>query len=521
MTIQKTKLKSKRKIHHNLKIDKLITHALKRKEAVLSRVGALTVQTGKYTGRSPNDRFIVDDQYSHNLINWGNVNLPLSPKVFDNLYRKVGHYLSDLNDLYIFEGLAGADPKYQLKVKVICELAYQNLFIRHMLLKLPSNKPNFQADFTLFVAPKFCACPKLDKTNSEAFIIINFSQKIVLIGGTQYAGEIKKAIFTVMNFLLPPKDVLPMHCSANIGKGGDTALFFGLSGTGKTTLSADPKRQLIGDDEHGWSEAGVFNFEAGCYAKCINLDPEKEPHIYQAIKYGTICENVVLNPQTLEYDFTDSKYTENSRATFPLTHIPNYVLSGRGSHPQTIIFLTADAFGVLPPVAKLNNLSAVYHFLSGYTSKLAGTERGIKEPKATFSTLFGEPFMPLNPMVYANLFKKQLAKYQPEVFLVNTGWVNGPYGVGQRISIQLTRKIITVALNGLFKKASFRHDRIFNLRVPKSLPGIPAEILNPINGWRSKEEYRKKAQELARLFQNNFQRFPKAAKTLIAAGPRG
>lgn len=511
----------KRRIHHNLNIDKLISHALKRKEAILSRVGALTVSTGKYTGRSPNDRFIVDDRYSHQKINWGKVNLPLTPKVFDNLYRKVGHYLSDLNDLYIFNGLAGADTRYQLKVKIVCELAYQNLFAFHMLLKPPPNCPDFKPDFTIFVAPKFKADPKIDKTNSEAFIIINFSQKVVLIGGTQYAGEIKKAIFTIMNFLLPQKGVLPMHCSANIGKSGDTALFFGLSGTGKTTLSADPKRKLIGDDEHGWSREGIFNFEAGCYAKCINLNAKSEPHIYQAIKRGAICENVVLNPQTLEYDFTDSRYTENSRATFPLSHIPGSVPSGRGNQPKTIIFLTADAFGVLPPVAKLNINGAVYHFLSGYTSKLAGTERGIKEPKATFSTLFGEPFMPLNPLIYAGLLRKYLKKYKPEVFLVNTGWINGPYGTGKRISIELTRKIVTAALDGLFKKVRFRHDSIFNLDVPKSLPNATTEIFNPANGWKDKNQYWKKAKELAQLFQKNFKRFPNASKQIIAAGPKG
>lgn len=515
-------LKTNGKVYRNFAVDFLIKKSVHRKEGVLSKNGVLTVQTGKYTGRSPNDRFIVDDFYTHKLIHWGKVNIPLSEDSFQKLYNKIAAYFRRLPELFIFDGLAGADPKHRLKIRVYSELAYQNLFIQHMLLKpKPEELISFLPDFTILVAPSVKADPTKDKTNSEAFVVLNLSKKIAIIGGTQYAGEIKKSVFSVMNFFLPQKGVLPMHCSANIGKSDDTALFFGLSGTGKTTLSTDPSRKLIGDDEHGWSDEGVFNFEGGCYAKCINLSQKFEPYIYQAIRSGAICENVFLDPDTLEYDFTSSIYTENSRATYPLEFIPFSEISGRGGHPRTIIFLTADAFGVLPPVAHLSKNQILYHFLSGYTSKLAGTERGIKEPKAAFSTLFGEPFMPLNPLTYAKLLDLYVNKYKPDVYLINTGWSGGPYGTGKRISINLTREIVTQALNGTLKKAVFRHDRIFNLSVPQSIPKIPKEVLDQQQTWKNKKKYLKKAKELANLFRVNFQRFPDAAEEIKNSGPRG
>ncbi|MBI4084505.1 MAG: phosphoenolpyruvate carboxykinase (ATP), partial [Candidatus Levybacteria bacterium] len=423
-------------VHRNLSIETLVSHALRKKEVVPSKTGAVVVYTGKYTGRSPNDKFIVDTPLVHDQIDWGKVNMPITERYFKKLYKKMSLYLSALDQLYIFDGFAGADEKYKLHVRVVSEYAYQSLFMQHLLRRpTPDELKAHTPTFTVLCAPGCVSDPATDGTNSEAFIILNVEKMFVMIGGTKYAGEMKKSIFTVLNYLLPLQGVLPMHSSANIGKDGTSALFFGLSGTGKTTLSADPDRMLIGDDEHGWSENGIFNFEGGCYAKCINLKKTSEPLIWNAIRDGALVENVVLKKDG-SFDFTDDSITENTRVGFPIHYIEDTVVSGVGPHPKTAIFLTADAFGVLPPVARLNIDASVYHFLSGYTSKLAGTERGITTPKATFSAYFGAPFMPLKPKVYADLLKKYLKKYKRDVYLINTGWIGGGYGVGKRISIE-------------------------------------------------------------------------------------
>ncbi len=389
-------IKAKGKIHRNLGVDVLVKKAVKRGEGVISKTGALTVNTGKYTGRSPNDRFIVDTKAVHDEINWGKINIPISEENFDKLYKKIASYMSKLDELFVFDGYVGADNDHMLHVRVVNELASQNLFVRQ-LLRRPNEKDlkKHAPAFHVLAAPGCHADPAKDGTRSEAFIVLHLDKRIAIIGGSQYSGEMKKTLFSVMNYYLPKKGVFPMHCSANIGKSGDTALFFGLSGTGKTTLSADPNRRLIGDDEHGWSEKGVFNFEGGCYAKCINLKKEDEPQIWNAIKHGALVENVIMDAETKEYDFADDSLTENTRVGFPIEHIPGAEPSGCGGQPKTVIFLTADAFGVMPPVARLSEKQAMYHFMSGYTSKLAGTERGIKEPQAAFSAFFGEPFMPL------------------------------------------------------------------------------------------------------------------------------
>jgi len=379
---------------------------------------------------------------------------------------------------------------------------------------------NFAPDYTLLVAPRFEADPQVDGIDTEAFIIINLTKRIVIIGGTGYAGEIKKSIFTIMNFLMPKKGVLPMHCAANMTENGDVALFFGLSGTGKTTLSADENRKLIGDDEHGWSDEGVFNFEGGCYAKCYKLDEKHEPQIYNAMHFQAVVENAIMNPHTREFDFHDNSITENGRISYPLEFIPNAVPSGKGGHPKTIIFLTADAFGVLPPVAKLDHNQATYHFVSGYTSKLAGTEDGIVEPQATFSRFFGAPFMPAIPNVYAELFDRYLKKYKPDVFLVNTGWVGGKFGVGERISIANSRAIVTASLNGELDKVEYKKHEIFNLNIPKSCPNVKSNILNPVNTWTSSDEYEKQANKLANLFEENIKKYPSVSNEVKEAGPK-
>ncbi len=493
-------------VYRNLPIADLVSQAIKKKEAVLSKKGAVVVYTGKYTGRSPNDKFIVDTASVHNKIDWGKINVPISQKYFKRLYKKITSYLSGLDHLYLFDGFVGADEKYKLHVRVISEYAYQSLFMQHLLRRPTAEElTRHSPQFTVLSAPGCISDPNEDGTNSEVFIVLNFERRVVLIGGTKYAGEMKKSIFSLMNYLLPLKGVLPMHASANIGQDGSCALFFGLSGTGKTTLSADPKRMLIGDDEHGWSENGIFNFEGGCYAKCINLKQENEPLIWDAIRDGALVENVVMRKDG-SFDFTNKSITENTRVGYPLDYIKNAVISGVGPHPKTIIFLTADAFGLLPPVAKLTTQSAIYHFLSGYTSKLAGTERGIVTPKATFSAYFGAPFMPLKPKVYADLLKKYLSQYKSQVYLINTGWIGGPYGVGKRISIGDTRKIVDAVLKSKIPE-SFRHDTVFNLAVPKKIVGIDTKLLNPRSLWKDKKAYDKKARELANLFQDNFRKF--------------
>lgn len=505
-------------VYRNLTPCKLTEHAVLRGDGKLTSTGAISVTTGKYTGRSPHDRFIVDQESIHNEINWGKTNLPINEEGFDFIYSRLLAYLEN-KDLYVFDGFAGADRRYSLPIRFINELPAQNLFV-HQLFIRPTEEElkDFAPGFTVICAPGFKASPKMDKTNSEAFIILNFEKKMVIIGGSMYCGEMKKSIFTVMNFLLPNKNVFPMHCSANIGKDGDVALFFGLSGTGKTTLSADPQRKLIGDDEHGWSEDGVFNFEGGCYAKCINLSRENEPQIWDAIKFGSVVENVVVDDNG-EPDYCDAKLTENTRVGYPINYIPGAVLEGAGGHPKTVVFLTADAFGVLPPISKLTKEQAMYHFMSGYTSKLAGTERGIVEPQATFSTCFGEPFMPRNSSFYANMLGEKIDKHNANVYLVNTGWAGGPYGVGKRMKLAYTRAMVTAAISGELDKVQYEEHPIFKVLVPKSCPDVPSEVLNPINTWANKDDYYKFANELAVKFNKNFEKFKEVPEEIKKATP--
>lgn len=507
-----------KKIYRNLPVSDLVNFALLREEGTLSEAGALVVNTGKYTGRSPKDRFIVSQESVKELINWGSINLPIEENVFDNLYNKVCKYLSD-KDLFVFDGYVGAMDEYRLPIRVVNEFASEALF-SNQLFRRPDKKmlASHEPEFTVIAAPGFKAKGKIDGVNSEAFIIVNFDKKIVLIGGTQYAGEIKKAIFSIMNFLLPLRGVFPMHCSSNIGEKGDTAVFFGLSGTGKTTLSADAERKLIGDDEHGWCDKGVFNFEGGCYAKAIKLDKNNEKEIYGALKFGALLENVVLDDSKIP-NYDDDSLTENTRGAYPLEYIENAELSGIGGHPNTIIFLTADAFGVIPPISKLSKEAAMYHFISGYTSKLAGTERGITEPQATFSSCFGEPFMLMKPSVYAELLGERIDKHDTEVFLVNTGWTGGEYGVGSRMKLSYTRAMVKAALEGKLKKVQYTEHPIFKVAMPLTVPNVPSEILNPENTWGDKEKYNFKAKELAFKFSNNFSKFSGVSESIKKAGP--
>jgi len=506
--------------NRNVSFSVLVEQALARGEAVLADNGALVVETGKYTGRSPGDKFIVDDLLTHESVDWGKTNQPISSEKFDKLYEKVTAYLKD-KETFIFDGYGGASEKYRLPITVITEYAWHNLFAQALLLHRDELLPDEEAEkFTIIDAANFKADPAVDGTKTETFIIVNFTKKIVLIGGTEYAGEIKKSVFSILNFLLPMIDVFPMHCSANIGKDGDTALFFGLSGTGKTTLSADPGRRLIGDDEHAWSDEGVFNFEGGCYAKAIHLSAESEPEIFSAIHYGTVLENVVLDPNTRKIDFDSSALTENTRAAYPLSFIPNAVIPSVGGHPTTVIFLTADAFGVLPPVSKLTRDQAQFHFLSGYTSKLAGTERGITSPEATFSTVFGAPFMPLPPVRYAELLGDFLDKHNADVYLLNTGWTGGAYGVGKRIKLSLTRAMVAAALNGAIKDVEYKQDEIFGLFVPVEVPGVPSEVLSARSTWSDPAKYDFAARNLAKLFQDNFKKFSGVSESIKASGPK-
>ena len=510
------------KIFHNLKPADLIEKAIERGEGVLSDTGALVINTGDRTGRSPDDKFIVDTPAVHNLVAWGSVNKPIEKRNFEALHKRVVAYLQN-KEIFIFDGRVGADRVNTKKIRVINELASQNLFSRQLLIREgEQDEKIFKPDFTIIAVPNFKCIPEFDEVNSETAIIIDYEERLAIICGTKYSGEIKKTVFSIMNFFMPQQNVLPMHCSANMNPiTKETAIFFGLSGTGKTTLSADPKRLLIGDDEHGWSDNGVFNFEGGCYAKCINLKEENEPEIYRAIKFGAVLENVVLNEETRKVNYDDSTITENTRVGYPIDYIPNAELSGVGGIPKVIIFLTADAFGVLPPISKLSHEAAMYHFVTGFTSKLAGTEVGVKEPQPTFSTCFGEPFMPLAPKVYAEMFGEKIKKYGTKVYLINTGWTGGTYGTGSRIKLKYTRAMVTAALNGDFDKIEFTHDEIFNLDIPKSCPNVPSEILNPINTWRNKEEYRAAARKLAEMFVENFsKKYSNMPDYIINAGPK-
>ena len=504
-------------VYRNLSPAILVEKALARGEGKLNSTGALCVNTGKYTGRSPNDKFIVDSAGVHDEIAWGKVNVPTTQEVFDALYEKMVAYLQN-REIFIFDGFAGADPKYTKAFRVINELASQNLFIHQLLLR-PTEEAlaNYKPDFTIICAPGFKCIPERDHVNSEAAIMIDYEKKMVLIAGSQYAGEIKKSVFSVMNYLMPKEGVFPMHCSANIGEAGDSAIFFGLSGTGKTTLSADPNRKLIGDDEHGWADDSVFNFEGGCYAKCINLSPEGEPEIYNAIKFGALVENVVMDPDTREFDFDDDSLAVNSRVGYPVEYIPNAELSGMSpSVPKTVIFLTADAYGVLPPISKLDKNQAMYYFVSGFTSKVAGTEIGVTEPVPTFSTCFGEPFLPLDPSVYAAMLADKVEKAGAKVYLVNTGW----NGTGKRMKLSYTRAMVTAALTGEIEKSQFVTDPTFGVQVPTSIEGVPSELLIPENTWEDKAAYQASCKKLAASFVENFKKYTHMSAEVVAAGPK-
>jgi phosphoenolpyruvate carboxykinase (ATP) len=510
------------RVHWNLSPAALYEEALRRGEAQLAAEGPLVARTGQHTGRSPNDKFTVKEPSSDQHVHWGSVNKPIDEANFDALHRDMMTYLQD-KDIYVLDAWAGTDPKYKLPIRVVNEFAWHNLFARNMFL--PENDPQKRKDhrpeFTVINAPKFKADPARHGTRSDVAVLVHFGRKLVLIAGTEYAGETKKSIFTILNYTLPLQGVMSMHCSANIGKDGDTALFFGLSGTGKTTLSSDPERRLIGDDEHGWSDSGVFNFEGGCYAKVIKLSQEAEPQIYETTKrFGTILENVVIHPETRALDLDDASLTENTRGSYPITFIDNAELSGRGGHPQTVVMLTADAYGVLPPIARLTPEAAMYHFLSGYTARVAGTEKGVTEPKATFSTCFGAPFLPLNPNVYAKMLGEKIARHNARVWLVNTGWTGGPYGVGSRMKIAYTRAMITAALTGQLDTVQYRTHPVLNLDMPTTCPGVPDNVLDPRSTWPDAAKYDEQAKKLAGMFVENFKAFEKdVAPNVKAAGP--
>jgi phosphoenolpyruvate carboxykinase (ATP) len=510
------------RVYWNLGVPALFEEAVRRREALIAADGPLVCRTGQHTGRSPNDKFIVREASSEDKVWWSKVNRPIEPQFFDALHRRMANYVEG-RELFVQECYAGADARYRLRIRIITEQAWHSLFARHMFIDLPDggDSPAHTPDFTVIDMPGLHADPGANGTNSEVFILLNFAKKLVLIGGTSYAGEIKKSIFTVMNYVLPLRNVLSMHCSANVGAGGDVALFFGLSGTGKTTLSSDPQRSLIGDDEHGWSEDGVFNIEGGCYAKMIRLSAEAEPQIYSITKrFGTVLENVKMDAASRQLDLDDDSLTENTRGAYPLNYIDNAVPSGQAGHPRNIVMLTADAFGVLPPIARLSPAGAMYHFLSGYTAKVAGTERGVTEPKATFSTCFGAPFMVLHPTVYAKFLGEKIARHDARVWLVNTGWTGGPYGTGTRMKIAHTRAMISAALAGALDNAEYDRDAIFNLDVPRSCPGVPPEVLKPRNTWKRPADYDEQAHRLARMFAENFTTFEDdAASDVKAAGP--
>ncbi|WP_205574706.1 phosphoenolpyruvate carboxykinase [Indioceanicola profundi] len=494
--------------HWNLSPAQLYEQALLRGEARLSRHGALVALTGQHTGRSPNDKFIVQEETTSDDIWWGNVNKPISEEAFDRLQSRIQGYLQG-REVFVQDLWAGADPAHRLPVRIVTQHAWHNMFAQNMFIRPPlAERTEFEPAFTVLQVPDFKAVPERDGTRSDVFILCNFKKRLVLIGGTSYAGEIKKSIFSVLNFLLPAKGVLPMHCSANMGPNGDTAIFFGLSGTGKTTLSADSSRTLIGDDEHGWADSSVFNFEGGCYAKVIRLSAEAEPEIYATTRrFGTILENVVMDPDTRELDLDDGQYTENTRASYPIDFIPNASATGTGPQPDNIIMLTADAFGVLPPISKLTAEQAMYHFLSGYTARVAGTEKGVTEPQATFSTCFGAPFMPRHPTVYAKLLGERIARNGANCWLVNTGWTGGAYGTGKRMSIGHTRSLVRAALDGQLATVNHAPEPNFGLLVPEGCEGVPADVLFPKNTWSDKSAYDTTAREVARRFEANFQQF--------------
>ncbi|MEO7651781.1 MAG: phosphoenolpyruvate carboxykinase (ATP) [Bryobacteraceae bacterium] len=504
----------------NLGTSQLLEHAMRRQEGMLASGGAFVVRTGQFTGRSPKDKFIVRDAITESSVNWDHFNQPMTSAAFAKLYSKVLAYLQG-QEVFVQDCYAGADPGYSLPLRVITETAWHALFARQLFIRAnPRNIADHVPEFTILFAPGFQADSAEDGTNSETCIAIDFSRRSVLIIGTSYAGEMKKSVFSILNYLLPDRRVMPMHCSANIGAAGDVALFFGLSGTGKTTLSADPARKLIGDDEHGWSEAGVFNFEGGCYAKCIRLSKENEPQIWNAIRYGAVLENVVVDPETRLLDFNSADLTENTRAAYPASFIENAVIPGVGGHPANVIFLTADAFGVLPPISRLSPEQAMYHFLSGYTAKVAGTERGLgKEPEATFSACFGAPFLPRHPNAYASMLGERLREHRAGCWLVNTGWAGGAFGTGERMKLKYTRAMLNAALSGALDGVPAVPHPVFRTLVPQSCPGVPAEALDARGMWPDKAAYDRAAADLSSRFNKNFQKFDTADKTIAAAAP--
>lgn len=495
-------------INYQLDIPQLIEKALFRGEGKLADTGALAIDTGTFTGRSPKDRFIVEDEITKETVWWGDINIKFDAVKFDQLLSKVVNYLNQKDEIFVRNAMACADEKYQIGIQVITEHAYQNLFANHLFLRPDNQTAKTDKDWSIIAAPGFLADPAIDGTRQSNFSIINFTKKIILIGGTGYTGEIKKGIFSVLNFILPHQhQVLSMHCSANMGKDGDTAIFFGLSGTGKTTLSADANRNLIGDDEHGWSNDGVFNFEGGCYAKCIDLSPEKEPEIFNAVQFGALLENINFHKNTRKVDYTNIQKTENTRVAYPISYIKNALIPSKAGVPKNIFFLTADAFGVLPPISKLTTEQAMFHFVSGYTAKVAGTEDGVTEPQTTFSACFGKAFLPLHPSVYAELLGDKIEKHQVKVWLINTGWSGGSYGTGSRIKLSYTRAMIREVLNGNLNHVDYHKHPIFNLKMPINCAGVPDEILNPILTWENKLAYQKKAIELLEAFKNNYEQF--------------
>lgn len=511
-------------VHWNLSTAQIYEAAIRRREAHLAHRGPLVTRTGSFTGRAPNDKFIVDDSVSHDKVWWGEVNKAFPENKFNALYEKICFFLEG-QEVFVQDLLVGADPDYEMPIRVVTQMAWHSLFARNMFL-LPDTpkRPLAHRDpeFTVVHVPHFHSQPTIDGTHSEAFIIVNFSRRLVLIGGTQYAGEIKKSIFSVMNYLLPQQGVLTMHAAANVSESGDSAIFFGLSGTGKTTLSADPERKLIGDDEHAWGDRGVFNLEGGCYAKVIRLSEEQEPLIFETTRcFGTILENVSMNFRDRILDLDDDRLTENTRASYPISHIPNAIIPGLAGHPRDIVMLTCDAFGVLPPIARLTPAQAMYHFISGYTAKVAGTETGITEPQLTFSTCFGAPFMSLDPSVYSDLLGRKIHEHDVRCWLINTGWSGGPYGIGKRMDIHHTRAMLRAALNGDLDDVPTTEDPVFGIQVPQYCPGVADEVLQPISTWPDPEAYRAKAQELAHAFHENFRQFENQAPEAVkAAEPR-
>src|SRR5579871_6770701 len=506
--------------HWNLGAAELIEKALQRNEGLLASDGALVVETGQFTGRSPKDKYIVRGPGTETTVEWGSVNQPMPGQIFDQIYARLMKSL-ETGELFVQDCFAGADAEYTLPIRVVAQRAWHSLFARQLFIRPnPENTEEHVPEFTVFFAPAFHANPEKDGTRSKTCIAINFQKRVVIIAGTEYAGEVKKSIFTVSNYLLPERDVFPMHCSANTGADGRVALFFGLSGTGKTTLSADPARRLIGDDEHGWSHRGVFNFEGGCYAKCIRLSREQEPQIWKAIRFGTVLENVVLDTDTRNLDFNSEEITENTRAAYPLEFIDNAVIPSVGGHPNHVIFLTADAFGVLPPLSRLTPEQAMYHFLSGYTAKVAGTERGLgKEPEATFSACFGAPFLPRSPSVYAAMLGEKLRRHGACCWLVNTGWVGGPYGTGHRMKLHYTRAMLSAALSGDLDSIRVHPHPVFRVLVPESCPNVPAEILDARGMWQNPSAYDHAAGELSARFNRNFEQFAAVDREIREAAP--